>query len=206
MTRRDEARLVCVDDSLHPVTKRQLLQDVGDVRLRRRLADYETIADFGVGSPRARRSRTSPSRGVRSATAAGGSGGVAGRCRANSSITERVTAGGACAGLASLRERLVLPSASLSRSLTAPSAGMTQSFHTGATSRRSGARCASVGLPPHGNGVLTGDALALRGRAVVASDAQGVEDDDVQRQRRQYQWVLRSEDSTGASTRSHALH
>jgi len=47
-TGRDQAALVGVDHCLDAVAEAELLQDVGDVRLRRRLADDELLADLGV--------------------------------------------------------------------------------------------------------------------------------------------------------------
>jgi hypothetical protein len=42
------AVLIRQDDRLHTVAEVQRLQDVGDVRLHRRLADVEAPADLGV--------------------------------------------------------------------------------------------------------------------------------------------------------------
>src|SRR3954452_23138223 len=47
----EEPALVGEDDGLHAVAEVQLLQDVGDVRLDRRLADVELLADLRVREP-----------------------------------------------------------------------------------------------------------------------------------------------------------
>jgi hypothetical protein len=44
-----DARLVCEDDGLNPISEIQLLKDVRDVRLDGGLADVELLADFGIG-------------------------------------------------------------------------------------------------------------------------------------------------------------
>src|SRR5689334_12886546 len=46
-----QAGLVGEHDGLHAVAQAELLEDVGDMRLDRRLADVELLGDLGVGQP-----------------------------------------------------------------------------------------------------------------------------------------------------------
>ena len=91
---RDEAGLVGVDHRLHAVAEVELLEDAGDVRLRRRLGDDELLADLRVRQAAREQVEDLVLARCQLGDRAGGRrAAAAGRCRANSSITARVTAG-----------------------------------------------------------------------------------------------------------------
>ena len=74
----EEPGLVGEDDRLSPVTQVELLQQPGDVRLDRRVADEEFLPDLCVGEPWVIRRKTSISRDVRVSTATGEPAGAGG--------------------------------------------------------------------------------------------------------------------------------
>jgi hypothetical protein len=76
-----------VDHGLYAVTKVELLEDAGDVRLGGCLADHEPLADLGIGE--APREQVEDFLLAVSVPRRRRCGVGAGACRANSSITDR---------------------------------------------------------------------------------------------------------------------